>query len=131
MVEESVIFIVGCEKSGFAPDLRVICQSIEDLRDIPGAIVGGPIWVLRISFGGDHPGNLGQIAAGDILAEDIKERSADSDVSSGLCTISQRRPWGCVLVLMEVEERIVTVVANISVVGKTQNCSAVSPSPTS
>jgi hypothetical protein len=31
IVEESVIFIVGREKSGFAPDLRVICQSIEDL----------------------------------------------------------------------------------------------------
>src|SRR5271170_6898357 len=118
MVEESVIFIVGREKSCFAPDLRVICQSIEDLRDIPGAIVRGPIPVLRISFGGDHPGNLGQTAAGDILAEDIKERSADSDVSSGLCTIGQRRPWECVLVLMEVEERIVTVIANIGVVGE-------------
>jgi hypothetical protein len=118
MVEESVVFIVGHEEGGFTPDLRVIRQRIEYLRDIPCTVIRGPIRVLRVSFRCDHPRDLWQIAAGYILSEDIEERSAGGDVSSSLRAICKRRAGWCVLVLVEVEKRIVAVIADIGVVGE-------------
>ena len=119
MIEEAVILIIGREECRFAPDVRIIRQRIEDLRYIPCAIICRPIRMLRISLRRYHPANLWQIAARNILSEDIEQSSADIDVGSRLCAIGKRSAGCCILILVEVKKRIVALVADICVTGIT------------
>ena len=73
MIEEAVIFIIGKEECGLAPNLRIGGQGIKDLRDVPGAVVCRPVRVFTVGLGRDNPGYLREIVAKNVLAEEIKE----------------------------------------------------------
>jgi hypothetical protein len=83
MIEEAVIFVVGKEECGLAPNLRIGGQGVKNLRDVPGAVIGRPVRVLAVGFGRDDPGYCGEFVAKNVLAEEVKEGSILGDVGAG------------------------------------------------
>ena len=53
----------------------------------------------------------------DVLADDVESRSTLRDVGADSRSVRERTAVGSVLVLEEVEQRIITVVANAGVAG--------------
>src|SRR5215469_14668514 len=72
--------------------------------------------MLGVGFGGDQPGDLREVSGGDVLLEDVEEGAGLQDVGSGACLEGEGRAFGGVLVLVEVEERVVAVVADVRIV---------------
>ncbi len=73
--------------------------------------------MLRVGLRGDHPRDLRQGLGKHILLELVEERSALEDVGAGFCSL---RKWAArlgVLILVEVEQGVVAVVADVGVLG--------------
>ena len=73
MIEEAVIFVIGKEECGLAPNLGIGSQGIKDLRDVPGAVICRPVRVLAVGLRRDNPGYLRELVVQNILAEEIEE----------------------------------------------------------
>lgn len=116
VVEEAVVLVVHKEEGGLAPDFGVGGEDVEDLRDVPRAVVCGPVGMLGVGLGGDEPGDLREIAGAYVLLEDVEEGAGFEDVGSGASFFGEWRALRRVLVLVEVEERVVAVVADVGVV---------------
>ncbi len=117
VIEEAVVLVVHEEEGSLAPDVGVGSEDVEDLGHIPCAIVRGPVGMFGIGLRRDEPGDLRQVAGAYILLEDVEERAAGLDVGSGSGPFGKGRALRCVLILVEVEERVVSVVADIGIVG--------------
>ena len=83
MIEEAIIFVIGEEKSCFAPNLGVGSQGVKDLRNVPGPVIGWPVGVLSVSLGRDDPAHLRELVVQSILAEEIEEGAACRDAGGG------------------------------------------------
>ncbi len=73
--------------------------------------------MLGVCFGRDDPRDLRQIAGEHVLAEDIEEGAASRDLGSGLSAFVQRAAGRRILILVEVEQRVIAVVSDIGVLG--------------
>src|SRR5262249_25436397 len=116
VVEESVVFVVGDEEDGLAPDVGVGGQGVENLRDVPGAVIGGPVGMLGVGLGSDNPGDLRKIIVEHVLAEGVEERAGVENIGAGAGFLGKRAVVRGVLILMEVEERVVAVVADVGII---------------
>src|SRR5258708_38361955 len=123
MVIDTIVCIISKEKSRFAPYVWISSYRIKNLGDIPCAVVCRPVGMLRICLWCDHPRDLRQSAVRNVVSKNVKERSSGGDVGARLCSVVKRSPWLSVLVLMEVEKRVVSVIADIGVAGKTPGSS--------
>src|ERR1700679_2392086 len=103
MIEEAVILIVGEKQRGLAPDRGVGGECVEYLRDVPGAVIGGPIRMLGISLGSDDPGNLRQSSCENVLSEWVEQGSCFGDFGSGSCPLEQRVAGLRVPIAMEIQ----------------------------
>ena len=76
--------------------------------------------MFAIRLGRDNPRHLRQSAVAHVVAEDVHESGGFAvvrqDVGSGAGSFGQRRSGQGELILMEVEERIVSVVADVGIV---------------
>src|SRR5690606_12342906 len=71
MIKIPVVFVVGKNKNGFLPNVRIFGEDVNDLPDIPSPIP----WMTRMGgelFGRNQPGNKGKIARLHILSELIQ-----------------------------------------------------------
>jgi hypothetical protein len=73
--------------------------------------------VLAERLGRDHPGDLRQRAVRDVGRQDVEEGAAVGHVRSGPGLLVQRRARRGVLILEEVQQRVVAVVADVGVFG--------------
>src|SRR5215470_2522098 len=81
--------------------------------------------MFRVRFRRHYPGDLRQLIVQNVGAEGIKQRSALQDVGS---RSRFQREWTAfcrVLILKEVQQRIVTVVANESIIRKSPEISSI------
>src|SRR5205814_4645293 len=117
VVEEPVVLVVRDEQRRAAPHVRVGGQRVEHLRHVPGAVVGRPVRVLGERLGRDDPGHLRQPAAQHVGLEDVEEVLAGLGVGTGARLVVERATRNGVLVLREVQQRVVAVVADVGVTG--------------
>src|SRR5262249_5363072 len=75
----------------------------------------GPVGVLGEGLGGDDPGDLRQLAALDVRLEPVEEALALAGVGAGAGLVVQRVAGLRVLVLLEVEQRVVAIVSAVGV----------------
>ena len=73
MVETAVSLVVVDEEDRRTEHLGVGYQDVEDLRDVPGAVIDRPIRVFGIAGGRDDPGNLRERTVLDIVTELVKQ----------------------------------------------------------
>ncbi len=116
MVEEAIVLVVHEEQHRLAPNLGIRRQRIQHLRCVPSPKVRRPVPVLRVSFRRHNPRYLRQPIPQHILADDVEQRSALRDVGSGPRIFRERAVVWCVLVLEEIQQRIVAVVPYIRVI---------------
>ncbi len=116
VVEEAVVLVVGDEQGGLGPDRRVRGQRVQDLRDVPGAEVRRPVRVLAERLGGGDPGDLGQRAAHHVRAQPVEVAVARLDVRARAGLLVQGAAGLGAPVGVEVQQRVVAVVAAEGVV---------------
>ena len=117
VVEEAVVLVVGDEQRRLRPDVLVGGQGVQDLRDVPGAVVRRPVRVLGERLRRYDPRHLRQLLAHDVRAQLVEERAALRDIRAGAGALVQRAAGRGVAVLVEVQQRVVAVVADIGIVG--------------
>ena len=115
VIEEAIVLVVVDEQYRLAPHLRVRGQNLQHLIDIPCAVVRGPVRMLGIGFRRDDPRDLRQRIVGHVLLEDIEVSAAVCHVGAGARLVIQRIARRRVAILVEVEQRVVAVVADIRV----------------
>ena len=117
VVEEAVVLVVGDQQGGAAPHVRVRRQGVQDLRDVPGAVVHRPVGVLGERLGRHDPGDLREPPGQHVGLEDVEEALACLGVGAGAGLVVQGGAGRRGAVLVEVEQRVVAVVADVGVLG--------------
>ncbi len=115
VVEVAVVLVVGDEQRRLRPDLRVGGQRVQHLGDVPGSVVGGEVGVFGERLGGGDPGDLGEPARLDVGLELVEEAVALLGVGAGAGLVVERVAGPGVAVRVEVEQRVVAVVAAVGV----------------
>ena len=117
MIEEPPFLVVIEEKHRFAEYVWIGYQNVNELRDVPGAEVRGPVGVFRVGFRSYDIGYLRQFAGSNVLAEHVEEPGRIHVIGKNICPglrfIGQRAARWRVLVLMEVQQRIIPVIAHV------------------
>ncbi len=117
MVEEAVVLVVGDQQHRLAPHLGVGREDLQDLVDVPRAVVGRPVRVLGEGLGRGDPRHLRQRAVLHVALEDVEVAVTGRHVGAGARLVVQRVARLRVLVLLEVEQRVVAVVADVGIAG--------------
>ena len=73
--------------------------------------------MLGIGLRRHHPGDLRQLARLDVGGETVEKAAAFGDVRAGLGSVVKRAVWQGVLILREIEQRVVAVIADRRGVG--------------
>ncbi len=119
MVEEAVVLVVRDEQRRLAPQVLVRREDLQHLRRVPGAVVGRPVRMLAERLRRHDPRHLRQRARGHVGLQEVEEglRGIRGHIGADTRALVQRRARQRVLVLVEVQQRVVAVVADVGVAG--------------
>ena len=127
VVEEAVVLVVGDQQCGPAPHLGVAGQRVEDLGDVPGAEADRPVRVLGERLGRRDPRDLRELAGLHVRPQHVEVAARRRDVRAGAGPLVQGRAGRRVLVVVEVQQRVVAVVADVGVAGPAPGVRLVEP----
>ena len=125
VVEEAVVLVVGDEQRRAAPHLRVGGEGVQYPGDVPGAVVGRPVRVLAVRLRCDHIRHLRQRAVAYVGPQQLEQVLAGLGVGTHAGPVVQRVARLRVLVLGEIQQRVVPVVADVRIPGPAPESAAV------
>ncbi len=132
VIEAAVVLIVVDDEDGLAPHLWVGYEDVENLGDVPGAVVRWPVGVLGVARGRHDIGHLRQLPAVHVAAEVVEQmlgprlpillsctcaRNEIDDLGARAAVVEQRRPGGGRRILIHIQHRIVGEVAREGIGG--------------
>ena len=121
VIEEAALFVVVDEEHGLTEQLRVRCQDVEELRDVPGAEISAPSSDARCTpLVRRSTTPAAACRAARRPRKMSKRRSGSLPSPATLVPVLARcRRAACrlrVLVLVEIQQRVVAVVADVRLV---------------
>src|SRR5262245_47304959 len=117
MIEEATFLIVSKKERGLAPNIRIGHQDVEKLRQVPCPEVRYPVRMFGIGFRRHNPRHLWQSVLSNVVAKDVQKPEWIPVVGQNICSclglVGKRRAEECILILMEIEKRVVAVIAGV------------------